>query len=420
MDACHLFRDAQIAARRRSRNRSDGGEKMSLAKFASWLPLIFLLAGCDLVSVQYPSGSTLYPAPQPGIMSSAQSSSLPQSITQPQPQVTGSQRGQYIWEKALEGMVMGGSLAGPYGAGGGLLIGLLAGLFTADAHYTQLNTQIQSEQAKDRQLEAMIEQEMERQRELEARLVNSAGTPAQQNEAEPPQSAQKPAGPKVTTVAMKEASSPVASLSKKASPSNSPSSPFKNVEVRDINGDGVPDLWIYYSPLKPSEIVRQEEATHWDGRVDTWSYFKDGRLVRREVDTKGKGAADTVYYYENDKIVRQERDENGNGSVSFRAIYQNGRRAKVEEDTNGAGKTDHWVYYDTSKDGEIVLKEERDLNGDGLVDLWSYYENGRLVRRDLSAVGLEFLSRRDQLPSSPYDPAETSRPQLVRDDKGHI
>jgi hypothetical protein len=42
--------------------------------------------------------------------------------------------------KSVEGMVMGGLLAGLYGAGGGLLIGLLAGLSPADAHYTQLNT----------------------------------------------------------------------------------------------------------------------------------------------------------------------------------------------------------------------------------------------------------------------------------------
>ena len=320
----------------------------------------------------------------------------------------------------MEGMAMGGAIAGPYGAGGGLIIGLLAGLFTADAHYAQINTQIQSEQAKDRELEAKIEQERERQRELEAQLVNSPGYPAQQNPTEPPQSASKPTAPVVTTVALKEVSSVAAPPSKIEIPSNSPTSQFKNVEVRDINGDGAPDLWIYYSPLKPGEIVRQEEATHWDGRVDTWSYFKDGKLVRREVDTKGKGSADTVYYFENDKIVREERDANGSGLMTFRAIYQNGRRARVEEDTNGAGKTDHWIYYDTTKDVETVLKEERDLNGDGAVDLWSYYENGRLVRRDVSAVGLELMSKQDQLPSSPADPTETSRPQLVRDDKGHI
>ena len=209
---------------------------------------------------------------------------------------------------------------------------------------------------------------------------------------------------------MKEVPITVASLNKKESPANSPTSPFKNVEVRDINGDGLPDLWIYYSPFQPSEIVRQEEASHWDGRVDTWSYFKNGKLVRREADTKGMGTADTVYYYENDKIVREERYENGSGHVSFRAIYENGRRAKVEEDTNGAGKTDLWRYYDTTKDAEILLKEERDLNGDGVVDLWAYYEDGRLVRRDVSAVGLELLSKQDHLPSSPADSKETFRP----------
>lgn len=356
---------------------------------------IFLLAGCSLGSA-----------------------SRSQSVTQPQ--ATGSQRTQYIWDKALEGMAIGGSLAGPYGAGGGLVLGLLAGLFTADAHYAQLNNQIQSEQAKDRELEAKIEQEMQRQRELEAQLANSVEIPAQQNQVEPAQSSQKLAGPKVMTVAAREAPNTVASASRKENPRSSPPSTFKNVEVKDINGDGVPDLWIYYNPLIPSEIVREEEATHWDGRVDTWSYFKNGKLVRREVDTKGKGTADLFYSYDNDKIIREERDEYGTGHLSFRATYQNGRRAKVEKETHGGGKTDFWIYYDTTKDGEIVLKEERDLNGDGVVDLWSYYENGRLVRRDLSAVGLEIVSKQDHLPSSPSDPTETSLPELVRDDRRNI
>jgi len=46
-----------------------------------------------------------------------------------------------------------------------------------------------------------------------------------------------------------------------------------------------------------------------------------------------------------------------------------------------------------------VIKEERDLNGDGVADLWSYYENGRLVRRDVSAIGLEILAKQEQLPA---------------------
>ena len=177
------------------------------------------------------------------------------------------------------------------------------------------------------------------------------------------------------------------------------SRPFKNVEVRDVNGDGVPDLWIYYNPQRPSEILRQEEASQGDGNVDTWTYFKDSKMVRRETDTRRSGRADTVYFYENDKILREERDETGRGTITYRASYQNGRLAKVERDSSGGGRADLWIYYDASKEGEVVLKEERDLNGDGVPDMWSYFENGRLARRDVSAIGLEILSNKDQLPA---------------------
>ena len=62
------------------------------------------------------------------------------------------------WDKAMEGLAMGGSVGGPYGAGGGLVIGLIAGLITADAHYREINNQISTEQQKDQQLEAAIDQ----------------------------------------------------------------------------------------------------------------------------------------------------------------------------------------------------------------------------------------------------------------------
>jgi hypothetical protein len=386
---------------------------MNVSKFPWCLPFILVLAGCDLVSSQYPLGSTRYPPPYASVGSGIQSSSAPQPIPQAPPPATGSQRRQHVWQRALEGMVMGAAVGGIYGAGGGLVIGLLTGFFTADAHYTQVNNQIQSEYAKDRELEAKLEQEIQRQRELEAQIVNRAGNPTQQNPPDP-QAMEVQNATNVTMAAMKKGSGALASLSQKETTSNSPRRPFKNVEVKDVNGDGIPDLWIYYSPLKADEIVRQEEATRWDGRVDTWSYFKDGKLVRREIDSKGRGVADTVYHYENDKMVREERDENGNGHVSFRAIYQNGRRTMLEKDSNGRGKIDQWIYFDTTRDGEIVLKEERDLNGDGVVDLWSYYENGRLARQDVSAVGAELLSKQDRFSSSPADTKNTPRPQLVR------
>ena len=88
----------------------------------------------------------------------------------------------------------------------------------------------------------------------------------------------------------------------------------------------------------------------------------------------------------------------GQGRMTYRASYQNGRIEKVEKDSTGQGRPDLWLFYDTSRDGEIVVKEERDLNGDGVADLWSFYDNGRLVRRDVNAPGLEILSKQDQVP----------------------
>jgi len=350
-------------------------------------------AACGPVAVQNPPASAQYPNANPNAASAP-----------PQPaQVTGSQRMQYAWNMAMEGIAMGGTLGGPYGAGGGLIIGLIAGLFMADSHYSAINNQVFSEQQKDQKLEAAIEQELARQRSLENQIATTvaASTPAagaqpttidSQAQSPAPREASTINRPPIINTSLASVNKPVAA--------QAPPMPFKNVEVRDINGDGVPDLWIYFNPQKPGEIMRQEEASKSDGRVDTWSYFKDGLLVRREVDTKGQGRPDAVFHYVSDKIAREERDENGRGRMTYRATYENGRLAKVEKETRDSGRTDLWIYYDTAKDGDIVIREEKDLNGDGAVDLWSYYDNGRLVRRDASSVGLEMLSGQERLPVS--------------------
>jgi hypothetical protein len=330
---------------------------------------------------------------------------------------------QYAWNKAVEGVVMGGTLGGLYGAGGGFIIGLVAGLVMADSHYGAINNQIYSEQQKDQKLEAAIEQELARQRELENQIAAAAGaiTPPAAAQPEPRVIAvnnhsQSPLPPETSTSNPPSGNVSLASVSRPA-PVQSAPRPFKNVEVRDINGDGVPDSWIYYNPQKPGEIMRQEESSLGNGRVDAWSYFKDGHLIRREVDTKGQGRSDTVFYYVNDTIAREERDETGEGRMTYRATYENGRLAKVERETSGGGRTDYWIHYDTAKDGEIVIKEEKDLNNDGSPDVWSYYDNGRLVRRDVSAVGLAVLYQQEQLPISSAELKPLSPPVADRDSK---
>lgn len=64
----------------------------------------------------------------------------------------------------------------------------------------------------------------------------------------------------------------------------------------------------------------------------------------------------------------------------------------------GSSRADFWIAYDTTKEGEIILKKERDLDGDGLPDLWSHYDHGGLVRSDLNALGLEVFSTEEDLP----------------------
>jgi len=376
--------------------------------------LLLLFLACAPVPVQGPPGTPSYPANFP-----ASSTQFPNQIPAAPPPVqpASGQRGQYVWDKMMEGVMMGGSIGGPYGAGGGLIIGLIAGLITADSHFAQMNARIQTEQAKDRELEAQIEGELARQREFENQMANvgqprtdpvkqDVGSPqvavASQPAQSPPPTRQEPA-----------AMGSLASLGKKDTQPLTPTTAFRNVEVRDMNKDGIPDLWIYYNPAKPGEIIRQEEDTNSDGRVDTWTTFRDGKLARREVDTNGDVIPDVFFVYEKDMIVREERDEYGEGRPSYRALYQNGKMARVERDTDRDGKIDQWIYYDTASAGELVLKEEADLNADGAIDLWSYYEGGRLVRRDVSATGLEIMAQREPSLSLPLENPDR---RVVRDD----
>ena len=297
----------------------------------------------------------------------------------------------------MEGAFVGLNIGGPFGGAGGLALGLLTGLITADSHYGTVNSQIQSEQEKDRQLEAAIEQELQRQSGFDnqvAQATATSGDATQQSPADIPVEQGRTAP---TGSAVRPATGNIAVASINKSPGSIPPPQFKNVEVKDVNGDGVPDLWIYHNPRKPGEIVRQEEATKYDGTVNAWSYFKDGKLVRRDVDSQGQGRPDTVFYYAGDKIAREERDESGTGRISYRAIYQNGRLAQIEKDTRGEGKIDFWIHYDTNRAEEIIIRDEKDMNGDGIADLWTYYENGRVVRRDVSAVGLELLAKQEQI-----------------------
>jgi hypothetical protein len=306
----------------------------------------------------------------------------------------------FRWAYAMEtankaaqlGAILGGPFGGPASMGMGVL-GLLYGAVAAESKLAEEDARAQGqylkETTKDQQLEAAIEKELEHQRAFDNQLAGATG-----NE---PGTAASRLPPTPGAPAANDSGIVVAALTKPVPQAPAPM-PFKNVEIKDLNNDGIADLWIYYSPQNSGEVLRHEESSKMDGRVDTWSYFKDGKLVRRDVDNRGNGRPDTVYYYEGQKIAREERDESGHGRMTYRADYQNGRLSRVERETLGNGRPDLWITYDTSIEGEAIAKEERDLNGDGFPDLSSHYQQGHLVRRDLNLIGLEIFSKQEEAP----------------------
>jgi len=361
-----------------------------MSRLAPYIILALVAQGCETAATQFPPGSVQNPSASP---------------TPQQAQIDKDRRWAHAVESAQKAAFIGGIFGGPFGAPASMglgAIGFIYGMITADSKIAEEKAQAQvlykKESEKDRALESAIEQEIERQRALENQIAGVNGQPVSDQPPRLPQEVSQPTPAVPPAPPSPQAGSPPAAITVARASTPPAPPPFRNVEVRDINNDGVPDIWIYYNPQKPGEIVRQEEATKGDGHVDTWSYYQDGQMVRRDVDRRGSGRPDTIYYYEKDIIVREERDELGQGRMTYRASYQNGRLEKVEKDSSGQGRPDLWIFYDTSRDGEIVVKEERDLNGDGVADLWSFYDNGKLVRRDVNAPGLEILSKQDQLP----------------------
>jgi len=137
---------------------------------------------------------------------------------------------------------------GLYGAGGGLVLGLIAGLV--------MLISIRSSQLADTSDTKDRNSKPHRARVGTPKVTGSPGctsiAPSTEN---PP--AVDPYPDAVGRNRPCRQTKPPETSQLRPGPNLRPAVPrhrFKNLEVRDINGDGVPDLWIYYNPQKPGEI----------------------------------------------------------------------------------------------------------------------------------------------------------------------
>ncbi|NRA07893.1 MAG: hypothetical protein HRU02_07000 [Myxococcales bacterium] len=207
----------------------------------------------------------------------------------------------------------------------------------------------------------------------------------------------------------------------------------------DADRDGSPEL-LRYLDLESDELIRSEQDSDYDGRIDIWQDYAAGVLCSRRIDRDGDGRADLweeyadgwatsrkldrngdgraneYYQWRDGSLVVERHDADGDGEMNRIVRYQDRLLVRDDEDLDGDGRMDRSTTYATIAGDEVAVRIERDNNGDGSMDLieiyaavsgprtllrreedrdadgridiTSIYEKGRLVRREISDPAL--------------------------------
>jgi hypothetical protein len=100
------------------------------------------------------------------------------------------------------------------------------------------------------------------------------------------------------------------------------------------NRDSGLDAWLV---MDGTRVVRAELDEDFDGAVDRWEYYGDQAVPAAAAPIDGlapRGA-----------LVRAEQATRGDGKINRREFYVNGQLSTVEEDTTGDGKVDKWETW---------------------------------------------------------------------------
>jgi hypothetical protein len=277
-----------------------------------------------------------------------------------------------------------GAAGGPIGMAIGAGVGILHGLW-AKRRYEE---QARAEQERQRAMDRELEREMAAQR---------AGGGADTEE-----------GQGVLIVADNLASE---------SPSASPRAP----DAADAEGfrpvyegkrlvrrehratDGSVDVVLHYD--ERGRVVRRDESSRMDGRLDTSAHYADGTLQRKESDTDGDGKPDVWAFYDGTGELtrleslaadgRRQIEHYRAGRVAERlegdllSVFDEAGRL-VKQGRKGAGETMlAWRYYEPN--GNVAREEEFD--GEGNLTAVAHYEGGRVVRRELYQIDEQAFKR---------------------------
>ena len=116
----------------------------------------------------------------------------------------------------------------------------------------------------------------------------------------------------------------------------------------DTNHDGVLDRWEYYRA--DGQLEKVGSSRRQDGSPDSWAYYgQGGSIARLELATHPGGTVDRIEHYGEGAIVRAEEDTTGDGRIDKWEVYDGSRLASVAFDTAERGYPDHRLVY--SADG---------------------------------------------------------------------
>jgi hypothetical protein len=117
----------------------------------------------------------------------------------------------------------------------------------------------------------------------------------------------------------------------------------------DGNGDGVVDRWEYYRP--DGQLDRLGTSSEGDGIEDTW-VVQSGSQMRVDVATRRDGVADRHEFHDNGVLVRAEQDTNGDGRIDQWQRFEGGRlRELLIDTTQSTGRPDERLVY--AADGSV-------------------------------------------------------------------
>jgi len=241
-----------------------------------------------------------------------------------------------VADSVMQGAAIGG-FGGPIGMAIGAGVGLLHGLIAKKQAEKQAKAEARRQQDKDRE----IEQEIAKQ--------TSGGSNAPVDVASVPPD-------------------PAAGRPEPAPHKDVDDEGFRAVRAdgrlvrrERVGAGGKPEVVLHYGP--DGAMVRRDESTRLDGRLDTSLFYAAGTLERKESDTDADGKVDVVAFYDPLGTLTRLDTAEGDG------------RSRKHFDAAGA-----------------VTKEET-VRADGEVTAIAYYEQGKLVRRELYEVDEQTFTR---------------------------